>query len=234
MAKYLVTGANRGLGLEFTRQLLAAGHDVWGLCRSPDDAEELRELSESVKDVESSGTLTIRQGDVSDEESLKKASEGLDHLDGLINNAGIIGQRETKLNDICLEQMAQVLDVNVYGTIRATRVFLPFLRKGEKKQIVNISSLMGSISDNSSGRYSGYRVSKAGVNMLTRNLGHELGEQGFTVVALHPGWVQTDMGGPAAPLNATDSVRSMIRAFQGKTVKDTGGFFDRFGKVIPF
>lgn len=234
MATYLVTGANRGLGFEFSRQLLGAGHDVWALCRDPEGADDLKELAETSANSESSGTLTIRKGDVCDEESLKAASAGLEALDVLINNAGIIGQRETKINDICLEQMAQVMDVNVYGAIRATRVFLPFLKKGTEKRIVNISSLMGSISDNSSGRYSGYRVSKAGVNMLTRNIGHELAEQDFTVVALHPGWVQTDMGGPAAPLNAIDAVRSMIRAFQAKTAEDSGGFFDRFGKAIPF
>lgn len=234
MAKYLVTGANRGLGFEFSQQLLGAGHDVWALCRDPENADDLKDLAGSSAKLDSSGTLTIRKGDVSDEESLKEASVGLESLDVLINNAGIIGQRETKFKDLCLEQMARVLEVNVYGTIRSTRVFLPFLRKGDEKRIVNISSLMGSISDNSSGHYSGYRVSKAGVNMLTRNLGNELAEHGFTVLALHPGWVQTDMGGPAAPLNATDSVRSMIRAFQAKSVADSGGFFDRFGKVLPF
>ena len=234
MAKYLVTGANRGLGYEFSRQLLEAGHDVWGICRDPENAEDLKKLVETSSKSDSSGTLTLRRGDVSDEESLKEASQGLENLDVLINNAGIMGQRETKLNEICLEQMSRVLDINVYGIVRSTRVFLPFLKKGREKRIVNISSLMGSISDNGTGHYSGYRVSKGAVNMLTRNFGHELEPNGFTVLALHPGWVQTDMGGPAAPLNAVDSVRSMIRVLQSKSTSESGGFFDRFGKALPF
>ena len=151
-----------------------------------------------------SGTLAIRKGDVSDEESLEEVAKGLDELDVLINNAGIMGQREIKLSELQLDQLTQVMDINVCGIIRAVRRFLPALRKGQDKRIVNITSLMGSISDNNSGRYSAYRISKAGVNMLTRNLGHDLVAEGFTVLALHPGWVQTDMGGPAAPLTAED------------------------------
>jgi NAD(P)-dependent dehydrogenase (short-subunit alcohol dehydrogenase family) len=234
MSLYLITGANRGLGLEFCRQLTAAGHDIWALCRTPERAFDLKDLAELCVNSKSLGTLTIRGGDVCAEESLQEACEGLEKVDVLINNAGIIGQRETKLKDVCLEQLAEVMDTNVYGIVRAMRVFLPFLRRGEDKRIVNITSLMGSLSDNSSGRYSAYRISKAGVNMLTRNIGHELGSEGFVVVALHPGWVQTDMGGPAATLTPEDSVRAMIRTLQSKTSEDSGGFFDRLGHTLPF
>lgn len=227
MGRYAITGANRGLGFEFVRQLAERGHEVVALCRNPDGAERLTALA---KDA----AITVRRGDVTDEDSLRAAAQGVEVLDGLINNAGVIGEREPGIAELSVTKMAEVMEINVYGVIRATRVFLPALLKGQAKRLVNITSLMGSVSDNGGGRYSGYRISKAAVNMLTRNLGIELANEGFTVLALHPGWVATGMGGPAAPLSPEESVSAMIATIESKGPDDSGAFFDRGGKALPY
>lgn len=225
MGVYAVTGANRGLGLEFCKQLLAAGHTVYGLCRNPEKATELNALQ---------GDLTVLAADVSSEDSLKSAASKLGAVDVLINNSGVFGERGQGLSSLSIEAIQGVMDVNVYGVIRAVRSFLPALKQGQEKKIVNISSLMGSIDDNSSGGCYGYRISKAGVNMLTKTIGHELSGDGFTVIALHPGWVQTDMGGAGAPLTPEDSISAMLKTVASKGVGDSGGFFDRHGEAVSY
>jgi len=227
MGTYVVTGASRGLGLGFTRQLLAEGHRVVALSRQA-NPESLCSLGPC------SGSLELRVGDVEDEGALSKAAEGLGPVDVLINNAGIMGQRNGSLEELDIESAATVFNTNVLGVARSTRAFLPALRsaKGGAK-VVNISSLMGSISD-SSGGYDGYRMSKAAVNMLTVNLARALQNDGITVIALHPGWVQTDMGGAGAPLSVEDSIAAMVATLRAKGLEESGGFFDRSGKRLAY
>lgn len=229
MAVYLITGANRGLGLEFTRQLVSQGHTVFALCRNPHEAPALRALEAAAGD-----RLQIRIGDVATDASLRSVASELESLDVLINNAGVMGERGIGLSELSLDAMAKVMDTNVYGVLRATRAFLPALRKGKLKKVANISSLMGSISDNSSGGSYAYRVSKAAVNMLTRTMAHELAAEKFTVLALHPGWVKTDMGGSQAPLESPDSIAAMLSTIHAKGPSDSGGFFARDGAELPF
>lgn len=229
MAIYAIIGANRGLGLEFTKQVLAAGHSVRAVCRNPAAASELQQLTEQYAD-----TLTIRAGDVTNEGSLEASGTELEHVDVLINNAGVMGQSEADLSALSIEEMSRVLDINVFGIIRSVRSYLPLLKKGTLKKVANISSLMGSISDNGSGGRTGYRVSKAAVNMLTKNLSYELKSDGIIVIALHPGWVQTDMGGSHAPLTPAESISAMLATIEAKSEAESGQFFDRNGEVIPY
>lgn len=229
MAVYVVTGANRGLGLELTKQLLHSGQTVRAVCRNPEGAAELKSFAEAHPE-----TLTVCAGDVTNEGSLEASGTRLEHVDVLINNAGVIGQSEADLASLSIDEMNHVFDVNVFGIIRSVRSYLPLLKKGQIKKIANITSLMGSIAGNSSGGRTSYRVSKAAVNMLTKNLSYELGAEGMTVIALHPGWVRTDMGGAHAPLTPEESVSAMLATIEAKGKEANGGFFDRNGEVLPY
>ncbi len=182
----LITGANRGLGLEFARQYAAAGWTVIATARNPESASELNALG-----------VRVLQLDVIDQESVDGVARELKGapIDLLINNAGIF-PRSGSLAETDFEDVARTYEVNTIGPMRVTRALLPNLRSGEMKTVVSITSGLGSIADNTGGRFYGYRESKAALNMFTRSLAAELRDDGFTCVVISPGWVQTDMGGP--------------------------------------
>ena len=233
MGTTVVTGANRGLGLEFVKQLVSEGETVVALCRDPSGASELQAVRARVDKGELPGVLSIRAGDVTDSASLEAAAKGLSRLDLLINNAGVMGERGAGLAELDLEDFKRVMDVNVYGVIRATRAFLPALKAAEGAKVATISSLMGSLGDNGSGGHTSYRVSKAAVNMVVRNMGYEFESDGLICFALHPGWVQTDMGGPDATLTVDESVSGLADVIEGA---GGGGFryVDYSGKELAF
>jgi NAD(P)-dependent dehydrogenase (short-subunit alcohol dehydrogenase family) len=228
-----VTGANRGLGLEFVRQYLKRGDRVFALVRKPDEASDLAALSK-----ENPGRLTIVPGDVADDASIeaarKKVSEATDALDILVNNAGTSGARVNDLAGLDLADLRATYEVNAIGPIRVARALVPLLKKGRSPKIVSISSQMGSIENNRSGGAWGYRMSKAALNMANRNLAHALRDDGISCVVLHPGWVRTDMGGPNATLSPEESIRSMIKTIDGVTIEKSGAFFDKDGAVLPW
>lgn len=173
--------------------------------------------------------------DVTDGSSVSDLSRASadEAVDVLVNNAGI-GTDSKSFEELEFGELSTFFEVNSIGALRVTKALLPNLRRGERKLVVNISSMMGSIGDNTSGEYYGYRASKAALNMLTRSLAIDLAPQGFTCVVLHPGWVQTDMGGPDAPLKAVDSVAGMLRVIDGLSTEDNGGFLDYNGNTIPW
>ncbi len=220
----LITGANRGLGLEFAKQYADAGWDVIGTARKPDEAAELRATG-----------ATILQLDVTDDDAVKRMAKQLDSraIDLLIHNAGI-GSRAPSLSDIDIEQTARVLDVNLLGPMRVTTALLPNLRAGSGKTIVSISSALGSLERNTSGRYYGYRESKAGLNMFMRSLAAELQPDGFTCIAMSPGWVRTDMGGAGASLSPEQSITGMRAVIADLTPEKTGRFFNHDGEELPW
>ena len=220
----LITGANRGLGLEFARQYHAAGANVIGTARRPDEADELRGLG-----------VRVEQLDVTDPESVKRlaASLGDEPLDILINNAGV-GGRELSIATLDLETADRCYQVNCLGPMRVTQALLPALRRGQDKQVVNITSRLGSLELNSNGRYYGYRESKAALNMFTRSLARELAAEGFVCVVLSPGWVRTGMGGPMARLSPAESISGMRQVIEGLRPEDTGSFFDYQGGRLPW
>lgn len=219
---WVVTGANRGLGLEFVRQLTAAGREVVGTARRPDEAGELAQLPARVERL-----------DVTDDDSVAGFARALEGtaVEVLINNAGH-GVGERRLDRIDFETLKHFFDVNSIGPLRVSRALLPHLKAGGRRTIVNITSRMGSIDDNSSGGAYGYRASKAALNMITVSMAVDLRDAGVTCIVLHPGWVQTRMGGDSAPLSPEDSIRGMLRVIEGLGPEDSGRFLDYSGKEV--
>ena len=225
--RFVVTGANRGIGLEFVKQLTGRGEDVDATAREPEDAPELQALARL------GARLRIHRLDVADDTSVAAFAEQLPSgpVDVLINNAGVSGVKGGELIDP--DDILRVFNVNAVGTLRVVRALLPRLRDGKGKKIADITSQLGSIAEASGGRYA-YRLSKAALNMATRLLAEDLRSEGFRTVALHPGWVQTRMGGTAAPVPPEQSIRGMLRLIDGLTAEQSGRTFDFQGREIPW
>jgi NAD(P)-dependent dehydrogenase (short-subunit alcohol dehydrogenase family) len=221
----LITGANRGLGLEFARQYAEAGWSVIGTARTPDKATELKALG-----------VRVMQLDVADAGSVERLATDLADLpiDLLVNNAGIANRDGMSFESLGFDGVERVLSVNTIGPMRVTRALLPNLRLGRAKQIVSITSGLGSIEENTSGGYYGYRESKAALNMFNRSLAAELGDEGFTCVVMSPGWVKTDMGGPDADLSPAESITGMRKVIAGLTPEDSGSFQRYDGTTMPW
>lgn len=220
----LVTGANRGLGLEFARQLTAAGATVIGTARTPDEATDLAATG-----------ARVEQLDVADAASVHAlaARLGDEPIDVLLNNAGIFPSRGG-LESLDPDEALRIYAVNTAGPMRVTQALLPNLRRGTRKLVMNMSSGLGSIANNQRGGSMGYRESKAALNMFTRSLHAELSDEGFVCVALSPGWVRTDMGGDAAPLSPEQSVEGMLSILAGAGARESGRYFDYRGQELPW
>lgn len=220
----LITGANRGIGLEMARQFSERGYVVIGTARKPDEATDLKALK-----------VQVEQLDVIDSASVSALARRLDGvpIDLLVNNAGVGGQTAGSFAAVDFDKVAHTFDVNSLGPMRVTQALLPNLEAGEGRTIVQITSVMGSIEQNGGGFF-GYRASKAALNMLNKSLAVELGKQGFVCVALHPGWVKTRMGGAGAPVEPEDSVAGILEVIDGLTPDDNGRFLDYQGKTIPW
>jgi NAD(P)-dependent dehydrogenase (short-subunit alcohol dehydrogenase family) len=227
MPSTLITGANRGLGLEFAKQYLADNWKVYAACRDPSSASELRRLADG-----SRGKLLVLSVDVSDLANVRAAAVELKGkpIDLLLNNAGIGGPRGQTIGNIDYETWARVLDVNTLGPMRVSEAFVDNVARSDRKLIVTITSGMGSISDNSSGGAFAYRTSKAAVNMVMRSLAVDLAPRGITCVVINPGWVRTDMGGPNARLTAAESVTAMRRLIDKLGPAQSGKFFNHDGR----
>lgn len=220
----LITGANRGIGLELARQYAADGWHVIGTARRPEAATELDALG-----------AKVMQLDVTDQASVDRLAKNLDgrSIDILINNAGIQSLKWT-LADIDIGEFERVLNVNTLGPVRVVRALLPNLRAGETRKIINITSNLASIGGNTDGGFYGYRESKAALNMFTKSLAAEFGPDGFVCIVLHPGWVRTDMGGPDAPLNVRESVRGLRSVIDNLSPADNGTFLTHTGDRMPW
>jgi NAD(P)-dependent dehydrogenase (short-subunit alcohol dehydrogenase family) len=220
----LVTGANRGLGLEFSKQLQQAGYEVIGTARSPDKAVELK----------ASGAR-VEQLDVSSQTSVEGLAKRLNDvsIDILINNAGMLNRTDSSLGSLDFEIMERTFQVNSLGPLRVIQALLPNLQAGEKKTIVNITSRLGSIELSTGGMYS-YRTSKTALNQINKIISAELAPQGFTSVVIHPGWVRTDMGGDAATLAIPESISAILKVVEGLSVENTGKFYNYDGEELPW
>src|SRR6516164_1780653 len=221
MPSVLVTGANRGLGLEFARQYAADGWKVIACCRKPDEAAVLKKID---------GEVEIEALDVRDGKQITNLVRRLkgQAIEILINNAGIYGPSSGSDTDAWLD----VMRVNVIAPFHLAEALVDNVARSERKLIVNISSGMGSIAENTDGGSPIYRSSKTALNMVTKNLAIELRGKGVTVVVLSPGWVRTDMGGKRAPLEAAKSIGSMRKVLAKLGVKDSGRFFNYAGKLM--
>ena len=231
MSTVLVTGANRGLGLEFARQYAADGWKVHAACRDPDAAQELGQLA-----AESGGVIRVLALEVTDTASVRAAAQSLagESIDVLINNAGVGSPKKQRLGSLDYAAWARVLDVNTLGPMRVVEAFLDSVAKGSDRKIVTLTSAMGSIADNGSGGSYAYRSSKAAVNIVMKSLSIDLAPRGITCVVVHPGWVRTAMGGPDGKLTPTQSVTALRRLIAGLKPEDTGRFFNYDGKTYPW
>jgi NAD(P)-dependent dehydrogenase (short-subunit alcohol dehydrogenase family) len=229
--RVVVTGANRGIGLELTRQLLARGDEVEALARDPDRARDLHALRPS-----HGASLTVLPCDVASDSSVRTYARTRPKkpVDLLINNAAVYGNSRGLEHEDTAE-LLRVLDTNAVGAVRMVRALFQALRDGRGKKIAHVSSSMGSIGENSSGGYYAYRMSKAALNMFSVTLAEEVRKHGLISVVLNPGWVQTDMGGAGAPVPVRDSAAGLLRVIDGLTAADSGKFLDyREGEEIAW
>lgn len=219
MATFLITGSNRGIGLELCRQLRERGETVLAACRR--SSPELDRL----------GVRVLPRVDVADGAAVEALAAGLagTRLDVLVHNAGMMTREG--LEDLDLDAVRAQLETNTLGPLRVTRALLPNLGRGAKVAIV--TSLMGSMGDNGSGGYYGYRLSKAAVNMVGVNLARDLEDRGILVVLLHPGMVATEMtGGRGIPV--AESVRGLIGRIDALEPGDSGTFWHARGERLPW
>ena len=231
MPTVLVTGANRGLGLEFARQYAADGWQVFAACRAPDAATDLQGLAAA-----SGGRIRILGINVTDAASIRAAAAALngEAIDLLLNNAGVGGPPSQQLGNLDYAAWARVLDTNTLGPMRVVEALLENVARSKLKRIVTITSAMGSIEDNASGGRYAYRSSKAAVNMLMKSLAIDLAPRGITCVVVHPGWVRTDMGGPGGKLTPAESVGALRSLIDAIKPEDAGRFFNYDGKPYPW
>ncbi len=229
--KYLVTGANRGLGLEFTTKLAERGDEVIATCRSIAAAKELQELAER-----SGGKVRLFEMDVAtpaDNQKLAAFLEG-QSVDVLINNAGHYSKDNGPFETIDFDGIMKDFAINAMGSLRVTQAALPAIRRGGLKKVINISSKMGSIADNSGGGAYAYRMSKTALNMGSRSLAQDLKPEGITVLTVHPGWVLTDMGGPNALVDANESINGLIKVIDDAGLEQSGRFWDFRGEELSW
>ena len=230
MKTALITGANRGIGLEFARQYAEDGWAVLACARHE---------SPGLKDLVSkhSGRVRVCRLDVEDHgeiAGLSHANSGL-AIDLLIDNAGVYSEKDAKgFSRTDYDEWAKVFRINTMAPLRMAEAFFEQISRGGLRTIVNISSIMGSVSDNSSGGNYLYRSSKAALNMVTKSMAIDLKPAGIISVVFHPGWVRTDMGGPNAAITAEQSVTGMRRVISGLGLADSGRFLDYEGREIPW
>lgn len=232
MPGVLVTGANRGLGLEFASQYSSEGWRVMACCRSPESAKELNELARA-----SNRRLSVHPLDVARGESVSSLAEALrgETIDVLVNNAGVYGdESHADFGKIDYERWAFTFAANVMGPMRMTEAFLKNVLQSDRRIIAFLSSKMGSISDNTSGGSYMYRSSKAALNAVVKSLSMDLKDRGVIAVALHPGWVKTDMGGKDAPTLPRESIQGMRKVLQDLRQEDTGKFLSYDGSEVPW
>jgi len=231
----LVTGANRGLGLEWVRQLVGSVDRLFATCRRPDDADALRELANRHPDTIAVFALDVADPDTIDDAVVRVRRE-VDALDVLVNNAGISGGGSgDRFETVDAETMTEVYRVNAVGPHLVTRAFAPLLREAnEGATVVNVTSQLGSIARTSGGGWHSYKASKAALNMCTRLQAAELEEDGVIVVAMHPGWVRTDMGGSSARLSPEQSVAGMLEVIAGLSPDDGGCFLTYDGEELSW
>ena len=220
----LVTGANRGIGLELARCMVARGDVVIGTARHPSEATALAHLGVTVVPLDVSDPASI--------DALGAAMAGRP-VDLLVNNAGVSSESKT-LASCTATELARILAVNATGPVLVARALMPSLEASSRRAIVNVSSQLGSIRNNSGGSSYGYRASKAALNMLTTCMANELRPKGFTCVTMHPGWVRTRMGGDQAPLLAPDAAARILATIDGLGPPDSGTFIDLDGKPLPW
>ena len=232
MSSVLITGSNRGLGLEWVRQYAGEEWRVFATCRFPEQADELQSLVDNTKHV------TLHRLDVTQGDQLSALRKELKNepIDVLINNAGVYYEQwaQDPLGRINYDDWQHTLAVNTLGSMRVSEALIKNVERSNKKLIVSITSHMGSIADITNANDYAYRSSKAALNAAMKGLSIEVREQGIGVLLLHPGWVRTRMGGDSAPLSTQQSVTAMRQLVDQFTLSQSGTFLRYDGTVVPW
>jgi NAD(P)-dependent dehydrogenase (short-subunit alcohol dehydrogenase family) len=227
MTTVLITGANRGIGLALAEALIARGDRVIATVRDP------FRLPDVLKTAPRERVMVIGM-EVTDERSVARAAAALkEPLDVLVNNAGVKGPDRQAALDTDFVGFAQTLAVNTLAPLRVAQAFLPQLKQSSNPRLLTVSSQMGALAGSSTGSVA-YRASKAAVNKTMQCLAHELKPQGITVAVVHPGWVQTDMGGQSADITSKESAAGLMALIDRLSIKDTGQFFRWDGSIHPW
>tara|TARA_B100000035_G_scaffold311580_1_gene321366 strand:+ start:9965 stop:10657 length:693 start_codon:yes stop_codon:yes gene_type:complete len=222
----LITGANRGLGLKFTELYASKRFNIFATCRSPQNANQLLKIADQ------NDSITILPLDVGINEEIEELANKIKGvpIDILINNAGI--WRSSSLGSVNKQAWLESFAINSIAPYEVTQALLPNIKMGTLKKVVSITSKMGSIDDNTSGGSYIYRSSKSALNMVMRSLENDLRSYDIATLTLHPGWVQTDMGGMNALINDEQSVSGMIEVIDALNINNSGRFIDYAGKHI--
>lgn len=226
----LITGSNRGIGLELVNQYAAQGWQVHACCRHPDQANALNLLADKHSNI------TLHVLDVTQQEQRQDLAAELQDraIDILFNNAGIYGPYDAVFGNTDESAWLECLRTNVIAPMKMMEAFLPHVTASRHRLIAALSSKMGSMADNGSGGSYIYRSSKAALNAVMKSASIDLAPRGVKVAILHPGWVKTDMGGPNAEITVTESVSRMREILARVTPETSGTFFDIDGSVIPW
>jgi NAD(P)-dependent dehydrogenase (short-subunit alcohol dehydrogenase family) len=230
MTTILITGSNRGIGLEFVRQYAREGANIIACCREPAKAKELRSIADA-----SGGKVRVMDLDVSSADSIAALTHDLNGtpIDILINNAGISGPGQQGSDKIDPEGWLETFRVNTVGPVLVAQALHENLQKGREKKLVAITSMMGSTENHGGGMYA-YRSSKAALNNAMRGLAREWAQDGMAVGILHPGWVRTDMGGKNAAVAPEDSVSGLRRQIENLNLKSSGRYVDYAGEALAW
>ncbi len=232
MKTTLITGANRGIGLEFCRQYAADGWRVLACSRNPENSDALNKLA-----AENPELIKVHALDVADHLQIDSLAQVLagESIDLLINNAGIYPDSDKSgFGHTDYAEWMKAFRINTMAPLKMAEAFAAQIARGGQKTIVTITSKMGSIADNSGGGSYLYRSSKAAANMVVKTLAIDLKPLGVTAVVFHPGWVKTDMGGPNAMVSPEQSVSGIRKVIGGLSAEDSGIFFGYDGQVIPW
>lgn len=227
MATVLITGANRGIGLEFVRQYAADGWRVIAACRAPKKAKEVEQVN---------GDVTLRAVDVADPDSVATFvnETAKEPIDVLINNAGVYLDRGIPFGRLDYAGWVTSFQINAVGPVRIAEGLADAVAGSERKAMVFISTQMASIAENTAGGAFAYRATKAALNAAVKSMSLDLKSRGVACLLLHPGWVRTDMGGKNATLDVRDSVHGMRRVIEGFDIGQTGSFLRYNGEPVPW
>jgi len=229
MDTVMITGVNRGIGLELLHQYADAGWRTIGTCRNPDEAREAREVAARHESV------SLHALEVTDTDAVEALADALRGaaIDVLILNAGMMGQRSMILGELDAEEFRQVLDVNVVAQAMCLQAFTPHVAASERRVIVGMGSFLGSMGSSDGGKIS-YRAAKAGLHALIVAASHDLRDRGITAFVMHPGWVQTDMGGPDATVSAEASARGIRQVIENIGPQQNGHLLTYAGTELPW
>jgi NAD(P)-dependent dehydrogenase (short-subunit alcohol dehydrogenase family) len=229
MKTVLITGANRGIGLEHARRYVNRGMRVLAAVRLPAEALELQELKETHPKL-----ITILAYDAANLESPQKLAKEINQMpiDLLFANAGVISDSPTTFGSVDIEKMLELIRINAFAPLKLAEALSENVIHSERKLMAFQSSLMGSVSDNGSGGSYAYRVSKCALNMIVKNISNDLRSSGVTAVAMHPGWVRTRMGGPKATLSISQSVVGQQALIDSLSIHQSGQFINFDGTQL--